>query len=256
MAFIDAYPGGRVPVLAPMTWGDDGWPTLQMTDNTWSASYPMPDIAGPSHPIHSPTGTDAFRTPALSAEWEWNHNPDNSKWSAGHGLTLETATVTDDIYAARNTLTHRILGPASTATIVLNDAAMKDGDRSGFSMLRDTSAWIGVVRDAGKYRVVMRQNINMDRRWNTANKGEDAASAPVSKGNIWLRIAADIHPGPDRTAVFSYSTNGKIFQPLGPPFPLNNRWQFFMGYRYAIFNYATISLGGVVKVQSFTMTTP
>ena len=37
MAFIDAYPGGRVPVLAPMTWGEDGWPTLQMTDNTWSA---------------------------------------------------------------------------------------------------------------------------------------------------------------------------------------------------------------------------
>ena len=256
MAFIDAYPGGRVPVLAPMTWGDDGWPTLQMTDNRWSASYPMPDIAGPSHQIHSPTGTDAFRTPALSAEWEWNHNPDNSKWSAGHGLRLETATVTDDIYAARNTLTHRILGPASTATIVLNDAAMKDGDRAGLSMLRDTSAWIGVVRDAGKYRVVMRQNINMDRRWNTADKGEDVASAAVSKGNIWLRVAADIHPGPDRTAVFSYSTNGKIFQPLGPPFPLNNRWQFFMGYRYAIFNYATISLGGVVKVQSFTMATP
>jgi beta-xylosidase len=256
MAFIDAYPGGRVPVLAPMTWGDDGWPSLQMTDNTWSASYPMPDIPGPSHPIHSPAGTDTFRTPALSAEWEWNHNPDNTKWFAGHGLTMETATVTDDLYAARNSLTHRILGPASNATIVLNDAAMKDGDRAGLSMLRDTSAWIGVARDAGKYRVVMHENINMDRRWNTANKGEDAASAPVSKGKIWLRVAADIHPGADRTAIFSYSTNGKSFTPLGPPFPLNNRWQFFMGYRYAIFNYATTSLGGAVKVQSFTMATP
>jgi hypothetical protein len=102
----------------------------------------------------------------------------------------------------------------------------------------------------------MHENINMDRRWNTANKGEDAASAPVSKGKIWLRVAADIHPGADRTAIFSYSTNGKSFTPLGPPFPLNNRWQFFMGYRYAIFNYATTSLGGAVKVQSFTMATP
>lgn len=123
-------------------------------------------------------------------------------------------------------------------------------------MLRDTSAWIGVARDAGKYKVVMRQNINMDRRWNTANKGEDAASAPVSRGKIWLRVAADIHPGADRTAIFSYSTNGNNFQTLGPPFLLNNRWQSFMGYRYGIFNYATTSLGGAVKVQSFTMATP
>jgi beta-xylosidase len=239
-----------------MTWGDDGWPTLRLVDNAWLASYPMPDIPGPSHPIHSPTGTDTFRTAALNAEWEWNHNPDNTKWFAGRGLTLDTATVTDDLYAARNTLTHRILGPTSTATIVLDDAAMKDGDRAGLSMLRDTSAWIGVARATGKYRVVMHDNINMDRRWNTANKGEDAASAPVSKGKIWLRVAADIHPGADRTAVFSYSTNGKRFQPLGPSFPLNNRWQFFMGYRYGIFNYATISLGGAVKVESFTMTSP
>jgi hypothetical protein len=29
-----------------------------------------------------------------------------------------------------------------------------------------------------------------------------------------------------------------------------------MGYRYAIFNYATQSLGGSVTVDSFTMTTP
>ena len=26
MAFVDAYPGGRVPALAPITWTADGWP--------------------------------------------------------------------------------------------------------------------------------------------------------------------------------------------------------------------------------------
>ena len=29
MAFVDAYPGGRVPALAPITWTADGWPSLQ-----------------------------------------------------------------------------------------------------------------------------------------------------------------------------------------------------------------------------------
>ena len=96
----------------------------------------------------------------------------------------------------------------------------------------------------------------MDRRWNTSNTGEDAASVPVSQKKIWLRASADIRPGADRTAAFSYSTDGKTFKPLGPPFVLNNRWQFFMGYRYGIFNYATLSLGGVAKIRSFTVNSP
>lgn len=29
MAFVDSYPGGRILVLAPITWGSDGFPTLQ-----------------------------------------------------------------------------------------------------------------------------------------------------------------------------------------------------------------------------------
>jgi beta-xylosidase len=256
MAFVDAFPGGRMPVLAPLTWGADGWPTVQLTENTWPMSYPMPDIPKSSHPVKPPVGTDSFQTSALDSEWEWNHNPNNSKWSTGHGLTLQTATVTDDLYSARNTLTHRILGPSSTATIIMDESGMKDGDYAGLAMFRDSSAWIGVTRDRGKYRLVMRQNITLDQRWNTATKGDDVVSVPISGAQIWLRAAADIRPGTDRTAVFSYSMNGKTFTPLGQPFVLNNRWQYFMGYRYAIFNYATKALGGVVKVESFTMSAP
>ena len=53
-----------------------------------------------------------------------------------------------------------------------------------------------------------------------------------------------------------YSLDGKTFTPIGEPFVLNSEWMFFMGYRYGIFNYATQSLGGVVNVASFTMTSP
>lgn len=31
MAFIDLYPGGRVPVLAPVTWGSDGFPAVTVS---------------------------------------------------------------------------------------------------------------------------------------------------------------------------------------------------------------------------------
>jgi hypothetical protein len=37
---------------------------------------------------------------------------------------------------------------------------------------------------------------------------------------------------------------------------MTNAWQFFMGYRFAIFNYATQALGGSVGVSSFSLEAP
>jgi beta-xylosidase/chitodextrinase len=255
LAFVDSYPGGRIPVLAPITWGSDGFPTITTVNNAWGASYPYPNVPRPPYAAKPLTGTDTFTGAALGPEWEWNHNPDNTKWTAGGKLTLQTATVTSDLYNARNTLSHRILGPTSTATIVLNYGNMKDGDRAGFALLRDSSAWIGVKRDSGAYRVSMTSGLSMDSNWATTGTGSEVAGAATSGGKIWLRIAADIHVGSGKQGKFSYSTDGVNFTQLGT-FTMGNAWQFFMGYRYAIFNYATSALGGSVTVDSFTMTTP
>ncbi len=255
MAFIDAFPGGRVPVLAPLTWDADGWPKLEIADNTWGESYPYPL---PPHPLGALTGTDRFRGHALGPQWEWNHNPDNSKWSLDHGLTLETATVTGDLYSARNTLTHRILGPESTATVALDDSAMKDGDRAGLAIFRDSSAWVGVERENGAYKVVMMDNLTLTekRTWSTTSTGTEVESQPVPMGRIWLRASADIHVGPGHSGHFYWSKNGRDFHAIGSPFVLGTDWHYFMGYRFAIFNYATQALGGKVRVSSFDLSAP
>jgi hypothetical protein len=86
--------------------------------------------------------------------------------------------------------------------------------------------------------------------------GTEAASVPVSGGKVWLRITADIRPGPNRQARFFYSTDGAAFSELGPAFTMTNAWQFFMGYRFAIFNYATQALGGSISVESFALEAP
>lgn len=119
------------------------------------------------------TGSDTFGGSVLGPRWEWNHNPDNTKWSTGNGLGLQTATVTGDLYAARNTLTHRIQGPTSTATIELDYSGMRDGDRTGLAVLRDSSAWIGVRRDNGSTRVSMVNGLSMDSSWNTTDRSLD-----------------------------------------------------------------------------------
>ncbi|MFI6182856.1 RICIN domain-containing protein [Nonomuraea sp. NPDC051191] len=254
MAFVDAYPGGRVPALAPITWTGD-WPNVQTVNGGWGATYPKPNIQT-SRTVASMTGPDTFTSAALGPRWEWNHNPDTGRFSTGTGLRLQTATVTGDLYNARNTLTHRIQGPSSTATIELDYSQMANGDRSGLAMLRDQSAWIGVKRDNGVNRVVMTNGLTMNGSWQTTGTGTEAASANISGGRIWLRVNADIRPGSGRSARFSYSTDGSTFTSLGPAFTLNNAWQFFMGYRFGIFNYATQSLGGAITVRRFDLTTP
>ncbi|MFI5896088.1 family 43 glycosylhydrolase [Actinoplanes sp. NPDC051513] len=252
MAFTDAYPGGRMPTLAPITWSSDGWPVLQTVNGRWGASYPRPNL--PWHPLASMTGSDSFTAGTLGPQWEWNHNPDTSKFSVGNGLRLSTATVTSDLYNARNTLTRRIQGPSSTATIQLDYAGMANGDRAGLAMLRDQSAWIGIRKDNGATRVSMTSGLTMSTSgWTTTGTGAEQAGATVSGGRIWLRVSANIQPGSGRTATFSYSTDGSTFTSLGPAFTLNNDWQFFMGYRFGVFNYATTALGGSVTVNQFVV---
>jgi beta-xylosidase len=256
MAFIDAYPGGRIPVLAPVTWSADGWPSVELVNKGWSASYPYPDVPRPPRATKPLTGIDTFASATLGPEWEWNHNPDNTRWSLDAGVKLQTATVTTDLYEARNTLTHRILGPQSTATIELDVTNMKAGDVAGLALLRQFSAYIAIQKSAEATKLVMVQGLTMDGSWNTTSTGTEAASAAFSGSKLWLRLAADIRPGSGRQGKFSYSTDGQSFTPLGPGYVMNNSWEFFMGYRFGIFNFATTALGGSVTLRSFVLTTP
>jgi beta-xylosidase len=262
VGFLDAYPGGRIPVAAPLTWTSDGWPQLVKDGNSWGKVYPPAvDTTKTVPPV---TGTDNFQGAALSHEWEWNHNPDNSKWEllgGSGGLRLQTATVTNDLFTARNTLTHRIIGPKSSGTFKLDIRAMKDGDRAGAVLFRDVAAYIGIHKEGNSAKIVMVNNLNLDSNWNTKSTGTVVATGPTvatEASDIWLRIEADITPAfsgttVQRTSTFLYSLDGVTFTKLGPAFPMTNTWQFFTGYRYGVFNFATKALGGEITTKSFTM---
>jgi beta-xylosidase len=256
MGFQDAYPGGRIPVLAPITWSADGWPTVQLVNNAWGASYPYPDLPRPPRATKPHTGKDTFSGTALAPEWEWNHNPDNTKWSINNGVTLQTATVTSDLYSARNTLTRRTIGPQSTATVQIDISTMKDGDVAGLALLKHMSAYVGIKKSGGSCKVTMVNGLTMSGSWATTSTGSEAASSPISGTKIWLRATADVRPGAGRQAKFSYSADGVTFTSIGPAYTLNTDWQFFPGYRYGIFNFATAALGGSVTVKSFELTVP
>jgi beta-xylosidase len=248
-------------VAAPLTWTDD-WPqVVKDSSGAWAKSYPAPVQTTKTLP--SPIGTDTFQGTTLSQEWEWNHNPDTSKFTLSSGLTLRTATVTNDLFTARNTLTHRIIGPKSSGTFRIDISKMADGDRAGAALFRDIAAYIGVHKDGGSAKLVTVNGLSLDQNnnWVTKSAGNVAATGPTLAAgttDLYLRVQADITPAfsgtsVQRTTTFSYSTDGNTYTTLGSPFPMTNAWQFFTGYRYAVFNFATKALGGQIGVKSFTM---
>lgn len=258
VAFLDACPGGRIPVMAPVGWDSEGWPYIVTNSSGgWAPEYDMPVSTGQT--VEPPTGVDRFAT--LGEAWEWNHNPDTSKWNLaqGGGITLSTATITDDLYSARNTLTHRVLGPKAEAIFEFDISQMVDGDRAGAAMFRDRSAYIGIHKNGDAATLVYVNGLELiDWNWGTASNGTIAATGPtITDSVVYLKITADVTPAlnadPVRPAVFSYSTDGTSWTQLGDPYLLVNSWSYFIGYRFAAFNYATQSLGGSVTLKSFSM---
>ncbi|KAJ4985474.1 glycosyl hydrolase family 43 [Stagonosporopsis vannaccii] len=259
VAFLDAYPGGRIPVVAPLTWTEDGWPEVVRVNNEWGKTYPIPVQTNKTVPVT--TGLDTFEGPSLSEEWEWNHNPDNNAWSLDGGLQLQTATVTDDLFSARNTLTRRIPGPRSSGTFRIDISGLQDGDRAGAVLFRDIAGYIGVHKSGNSSSLVMVDKVNLGTNWVTNSTGTVAATGPTLAADateVWLRIQPDITPAFSntnavRTTTFWYSLDGKSFTQLGEPFEMTNTWQFFTGYRFGVFNFATKALGGHVMVRGFDL---
>lgn len=272
MGFLDAYPLGRIPVLAPIEFDAEGIPQVVTgSDGGWAQEYPVPDIQTDKTVTPMGAFTDAFDGSSLRPEWEWNHNPDNDAWSLGEGgLTLNTATVTSDFHFARNTLTTRIVGPASSATFRLNVGNLANGDKAGIAIIRDLSHYLAVSKsNDGSVSLSLVNGVLLDEvdgSWKSVSEGEQVASVTdgltdVADGSsdIWLRLTADLTPtfgGGDvsrNTATFEYSTDGETFQAVGDAQALHNNWEFFMAFRFAVFNFATSALGGSVAVKSFDL---
>lgn len=253
MSFTWAYPAGRMPVLAPVQWGEDGYPALVTDDSGgWGVSYPMPHEA---QPLMNWTGTDTFAGTQLGHDWEWNHNPDETKYSVDDGLTLSTATVTEDLYAARNTLTHRTFGEFPNGTVEVDFSDMADGDYFGLAAFRDRTAFIGVFRDGEEYSLRTVHNITQDEEtWETIDPGSIETEATIVDTKIWLRASLDVRASGTKEARFAYSFGGEDFIDYGGAYEMWTNWAYFIGYRFGIFNFATKELGGSIRVSSFTST--
>lgn len=253
MVFQDRGGVGRVPTLEPCRW-QDGWPVL--TDYDGQIPYVM-DIPVKGGTTEKLVYSDAFDDDKLSMQWQWNHNPVDEAWSLSERrgwLRLKTSRCVPHLFQAPNTLTNRTEGPACTGVVHFDVSGMKDGDVAGLSAFQSDAALLSVVKKGSKrYLVATEESVSLDPSTKAVTdvKRTEVMRCPLKGTEVWLRLSCDFRLGRD-LATLSYSIDGKQWTEAIRDFKMNYDWsRFFMGTRFAVYNYATKQKGGWVDVDSF-----
>lgn len=243
--FRDYGSVGRIPYLVPMKW-EDGWPVLGINGKV-PETLELPPSKGL---IPGIVANDEFdrkkRDKPLPLVWQWNHNPDNSLWSvtARKGfLRLVTGRRDSFFVKSRNTLTQRTIGPVCSGTTLMDASNMKEGDFAGFCVLQRKFGQVGVkIKDRKKYIFMTSAESNMP---------VEIQSTPLSQSLVYFRIDCDFRDKTDK-AYFFYSLDGKTWTRIGSTLKMEyTLMEHFMGYRFGLFNYATVNPGGSVDFDYF-----
>jgi beta-xylosidase len=244
LLFQDHGAVGRTPFLVPVKW-EAGWPVMGV-DGKVPATLKIPRGSGGLGNI---VASDEFdRSPGqavLPLAWQWNHNPDHKSWSLSQRpgfLRLITGRVDADLVHARNSLTQRTFGPECSGTVALDVGHMKDGDFAGLAALQRRYGFVG-VKMAGEAKSVVMVSAE-------ANSPGEVESVPLAGKAVVLKLDCDFKDRTDK-AFFFYSLDGKKWTAIGRPLQMTYTLPHFMGYRFALFNYATKAAGGFVDFDYF-----
>jgi beta-xylosidase len=247
LLFQDHGAVGRIPFLVPATWRD-GWPVLGV-DGKVPDSLDISASAQGSSGLSGIVASDEFdRQPGerlLPLAWQWNHNPDDRHWSltARPGfLRLTTGRLDADFLGARNSLTQRTFGPECSAVVSIDVSHMQDGDFAGLALLQKQFGFVGVtMADGVKSVVVMSAE---------SNSPQEFQELPPKQNTVHLKANCDFRDRTDK-AVFYFSLDGETWRAIGRPLQMAYTLPHFMGYRFALFNFATETPGGFVDFDYF-----
>ena len=243
--FRDFGAVGRIPYLVPVHW-ENGWPLLGK-DGKVPLTLALPPGRGL---IPGIVASDEFNrkksAPDLPLVWQWNHNPDNRFWSvrARPGFLRLITGRTDSLFVrARNTLTQRTIGPVCTGSTLLDVSGMMEGDYAGLGAFQRKFGQVGVKAVNGRKYIFM---VSAE-----SDTAMEKAAIPLLQSTVYLKIQCDFREQKDQ-AFFFYSLDGQHWQSIGTPLQMKyTLMEHFMGYRFALFNYATSQPGGYADFDFF-----
>ena len=286
--FQDSGAIGRLPVLVPVTFREDGYPVFGINGRA-PKNLHLPvlktgvkynnqgKILVESRGNHeyldaakdreSLIGNDDFRynpeetikrdkknygSFGFKSMWQFNHEPDMKlvKCDAEEGcFWITTDKLSSNIYFARNTLTQRMRFPRCSAEVTLDVSRLKDGDSAGLAAFQGNYAWVGVQKNGGKNRAVMCTFTNTSGDiWNLSEEPGVIQESFEFEGDT-IRLRL--------SAVFEQDTTvcevdlGQGFRQIGSEHQLSFRLDHFTGCRFGLFVYSEKETGGSAGFMDF-----
>ncbi|WP_321480183.1 family 43 glycosylhydrolase [uncultured Bacteroides sp.] len=229
---------GRVVHLQPMHW-QDGWPVIGVDLDHNGIGEPVPVWTKPvqSSQIFAPQTDDDFSAKTLSLQWQFNHNPVDRAWSLSSpagSLTLQ-ALKASSFRLAHNTLTQKVMGYISEATVAVDFSSIAEGQRCGLACMGKENELLGIKMEKGQKALYI------------SNDTSELTIATVPETMLYLRVSVDI---PRHQFQYSYSTDNITFTPCGTPFFI--RFGYWKGARIALYCYNTEKEAGEVSFPWFT----
>ncbi len=121
-------------------------------------------------------------------------------------------------------------------------ATMKDGDIAGLAAFQKRYGFVG-VKMAGNAKSIVMVSAESD-------AAVEVERVPLTRDRVFLKLECDFENRADE-ARFFYSLDGKNWAALGKPLRMTYTLPHFMGYRFALFHFATRTPGGFVDFDSF-----
>jgi len=236
---------GRMTYISPIFWKDD-WPVWGTPEEPGKVpAVARKPIQG--KPICQPATSDDFSSATLGLQWQWNHNPDDSRWSLTErpGFLRLRPTKAANFWTARNTLTQKGQGPCSRGEVHLDLSHLKPGDICGFGTLGKVNGHIAVnCGNDGKNSLSM--NVTVDGGKSDAR----VVAEPIQAADVFLRTDMDFKRN---KGTCSFSLDGQAWTPLGGEFDLAFDWRAgtFQGEQFAIFCFNPNPGDGFVEVGQF-----
>jgi beta-xylosidase len=236
---------GRVTNISPITWQDE-WPVWGEEGSGRVPTTAKKPIQG--QPIVAWPAAVEFDQPKLPLEWLWNHNPDNARWSLSErpGFLRLKPTVAPDFWNARNSFTHKGVGPKSCADVTLDISHLEPGDCAGLGMIGKGITTLTIQRSAeGQVKLSLANGS----QGASAVAEKATAEVPGKPSSLHLALQMDFGTRRGRCA---YSVDGKEWTLVGEDFNLLWDWRTgtFQGEQYAIFCYNPKESKGYLDVDS------
>lgn len=229
---------GRVVHLQPMHW-EDGWPIIGVDLDRNGIGEPIHVGQKPiqSTAMFAPQTNDDFSASTLSLQWQFNHNPVDRAWSLSSrpGSLALKALKSPSFRLARNTLTQKVMGYVSEATVAMDLSEIAEGQRCGLACMGKENRMLGIQKRNGQKSLYL------------SNDTTETIEVSVTGNMIYLRVSVDML---NQQFQYYYSTDNSNFIPCGNPFFIH--FGFWKGVRIGLYSYNVQQEAGIASFAWFT----